>query len=443
MQASTVTPAVSSSGAVQASSKDKSQRPTGGAGVQRSGEGHAPSRQTLRGMGFEEGQAALAPVQAKNDGGGGAAAAAAATKKFGNSDPGARIGALHPAMQAKVRGLITLCHTRGLDVWVCQGLRTFAEQNELYKQGRTKKGPVVTYARGGQSYHNYGLAVDLCFHGKSPFGEEHDWAGLVQAVKDSGLESGIGWGDRPHAQIADIKLSQLQAWHGKGGIANVWNHVSDLLGGPKTDAGGEDQDEGAGEKTKPPVGGGGGGGTYTVKRGDTLIRIAERQLGDGDKWRQIAELNGVKDARDLQVGQILKMPKSAKPSGGKDDGSADLDAGFRETTHVVRPGETLTLIARTYYGMSSLWTEIAMANQIKDPTTVRVGQKLIIPVPGKAPKPAPNAIPITHVIAAGDTLEKIAQRYLGNRNRWKEIADANHISDTRTLKPGTKIIIPA
>lgn len=437
MQASTVAPAVSSAGAAQASSKDKAQR--GVAAVQRSGEGHAPSRQSLRGMGFDEGSAALAPVQAKKAAGGDATQAA--PKTFGNSDPGGRIAALHPAMQAKVNGLIALCHARDLDVWVCQGLRTFAEQNELYKQGRTKKGPVVTYARGGQSYHNYGLAVDLCFHGKSPFSEEHDWAGLVQAVKDSGLESGEGWGDRPHAQISDITIAQLQTWHGKGGIANVWNHVSDLLGGPKTDVGGEDKDDGGGEKTKPPVGG--GGGTYTVKRGDTLIRIAERQLGDGDKWKQIAELNGVKDARDLQVGQILKMPKTTKPTSGKDDGGGDLDAGFRETTHVVRPGETLTLIARTHYGMASLWTEIAMANQIKDPTTVRVGQKLIIPVPGKAPKAAPNAIPITHVITAGDTLFHIAERYLGDRNRWKEIADANHIADPKALKPGTKLVIPA
>lgn len=42
-------------------------------------------------------------------------------------------------------------------------LRTFKEQEELYAQGRTRAGNVVTYARGGQSYHNYGLAVDIVF----------------------------------------------------------------------------------------------------------------------------------------------------------------------------------------------------------------------------------------------------------------------------------------
>ena len=40
-------------------------------------------------------------------------------------------------------------------------LRTFEEQNELYKQGRTKPGKKVTWVKGGYSYHNYGLAVDI------------------------------------------------------------------------------------------------------------------------------------------------------------------------------------------------------------------------------------------------------------------------------------------
>ncbi len=40
-------------------------------------------------------------------------------------------------------------------------LRTFAEQNVLYAQGRTSPGAVVTNAQGGESYHNYGLAIDV------------------------------------------------------------------------------------------------------------------------------------------------------------------------------------------------------------------------------------------------------------------------------------------
>ena len=48
-------------------------------------------------------------------------------------------------------------------------LRTFEEQNKLYEQGRSrlfdvngKRLGVVTWAKAGTSYHNYGLAFDYC-----------------------------------------------------------------------------------------------------------------------------------------------------------------------------------------------------------------------------------------------------------------------------------------
>lgn len=40
-------------------------------------------------------------------------------------------------------------------------LRSYEEQNELYKQGRSKPGRKVTWVKGGYSYHNHGLAVDI------------------------------------------------------------------------------------------------------------------------------------------------------------------------------------------------------------------------------------------------------------------------------------------
>lgn len=48
-----------------------------------------------------------------------------------------------------------------LAVRIVQGLRTIEEQNALYAQGRTKPGAKVTNAKGGKSYHNYGLAIDF------------------------------------------------------------------------------------------------------------------------------------------------------------------------------------------------------------------------------------------------------------------------------------------
>lgn len=44
---------------------------------------------------------------------------------------------------------------------VLSGLRSYSQQAALYAQGRTRLGKIVTKARPGSSWHNYGLAIDL------------------------------------------------------------------------------------------------------------------------------------------------------------------------------------------------------------------------------------------------------------------------------------------
>jgi peptidoglycan L-alanyl-D-glutamate endopeptidase CwlK len=91
-------------------------------------------------------------------------------------------------------------------------LRTFAEQNELFAQGRTKPGVVVTRAKGGQSWHNYGLAVDIVllvggkasWDIKTDFDKDgrSDWMEVVDIFKRYGWEWGGDWKffDAPHFQ---------------------------------------------------------------------------------------------------------------------------------------------------------------------------------------------------------------------------------------------------
>lgn len=103
-------------------------------------------------------------------------------------------------------------------------LRSFKEQTELYAQGRTKPGKIVTNAKAGYSYHNYGLAVDICLiiDGKSAVWDTKtdfdidgiaDWMEIVRIFKAHGWEWGGDWKrfpDLPHFQktfgfsIADL-----------------------------------------------------------------------------------------------------------------------------------------------------------------------------------------------------------------------------------------------
>lgn len=55
--------------------------------------------------------------------------------------------------------------------------------------------------------------------------------------------------------------------------------------------------------------------TYTVKSGDSLTKIAIKIFGDANKWREIADLNGIADPSKIKIGQVLNlMPKAATPA---------------------------------------------------------------------------------------------------------------------------------
>ena len=73
-----------------------------------------------------------------------------------------KINSLHPLIRNCVWNLIN-CVKQELDIdlVVTYGFRSISEQDTIYQKGRDLIGDIVTYAKGGQSYHNYGLAFDV------------------------------------------------------------------------------------------------------------------------------------------------------------------------------------------------------------------------------------------------------------------------------------------
>ena len=127
------------------------------------------------------------------------------------------IATLHEKLQPLAEALLEAAAREGITVKVIGGTRTHAEQNELYAQGRTRPGKVVTKARGGESIHNFGLAFDVGVFskdGKAYIPESADYRRLGKLGKELGLIWGGDWRfvDEPHFEYDHNRsLSELAA----------------------------------------------------------------------------------------------------------------------------------------------------------------------------------------------------------------------------------------
>ena len=185
-----------------------------------------------------------------------------------------------------------------------------------------------------------------------------------------------------------------------------------------------------------PVVAGPGEKTYTVKKGDSLYSIAQKELGSAAKWKEIQKLNSDVSSSDLKIGQTLKLPVDATaPVIGAPTASGK--------THSVAKGETLGDISAKYFKTSKNWKKIQEANPGVSPENLKVGQKLIIPDTEAAVGTATSDTASgEYVVKAGDTFSIIAQKELGSKNKWKEIQEANPGIDSRNLRTGQKLKIP-
>ncbi|MBX3385462.1 MAG: LysM peptidoglycan-binding domain-containing protein [Phycisphaeraceae bacterium] len=139
--------------------------------------------------------------------------------------------------------------------------------------------------------------------------------------------------------------------------------------------------------------------TYTIRDGDSLYAIARRELGDGNKWTTLRDLNRSlvgEEGERLKAGMKITLPSAVLPdardgSSRASVGSASAPAGAARPatvaantggTYTIQKGDVLSVIAQKTLGSARRWPEIVAANKsvIDDPDTLPVGTVIRIPV---------------------------------------------------------------
>jgi len=131
---------------------------------------------------------------------------------------------LHPKIQPFLEEAISQCSSNGYAITLTETYRTPERQDFLYAQGRTTAGDIVTNARGMESMHNYGLAVDIMVNKNFLVKDE---VGCI--FENLGFEWGAKWKsiqDFPHFQMTfNLKLSDLKKIHSESGLSGVWSSI--------------------------------------------------------------------------------------------------------------------------------------------------------------------------------------------------------------------------
>ncbi|MCI7708270.1 MAG: LysM peptidoglycan-binding domain-containing protein [Sutterella parvirubra] len=180
--------------------------------------------------------------------------------------------------------------------------------------------------------------------------------------------------------------------------------------------------------------------TYKLQQGETLAAVAER-AGMSESF--LREVNGIPKGRQVLPNSTLLILSDAGDDISADDADARLrlspQTTWRRVTYRVRPGDTLSTIARRWHiTMKSIVT----ANRLRS-DRLRAGQRLILTVPNVERAPIQQASRSTgshkiHAVSSGETLSSIARRYGVSVSALRT---TNRISGN-VIRPGQRLRIP-
>jgi len=187
--------------------------------------------------------------------------------------------------------------------------------------------------------------------------------------------------------------------------------------------------------------------SHRVRRGETLNSIASHygiRVSDLRNWNNISYRHKIKRGQLLAIyvqrgDKTTKNPAIAEKT-KTTESAADAPSG-KPRIHSVRPGETMTSIARNY---GTTVDQITAWNDGMDPASLQAGQKLKLYAPNKTSakgdtdKASKKSKHTVYRVRSGDTLSSIADEYGVTVTSLKK---ANHLRKNK-IPVGKKLIIP-
>jgi len=176
--------------------------------------------------------------------------------------------------------------------------------------------------------------------------------------------------------------------------------------------------------------------TITIKKGDTLARLAQEYYGSSKEFKRIIQENKSIESHKthLKIGQKIVLPSINK--------SYEKQKVSTEKTRIIeiKKGDTLVSLAQKFYGNSMKFQRIIHANKnIKSSKSrLKLGQKVIVPYLPKSERRR------FVTVRKGYSLAYISKKFYGNINEIDRIVKANsNIKNKKsTLRIGQKVYVP-
>ncbi|TCO69831.1 CotH kinase family protein [Marinisporobacter balticus] len=172
---------------------------------------------------------------------------------------------------------------------------------------------------------------------------------------------------------------------------------------------------------------------YGIKQLDTdnISEVSESEL----------ELEGTKDTEETknEVSQTIPKEEINKNENVVEN---NIKPKIIYMRYKVRPGDTLFLISRKFYGYNGMVEAIRRLNNIKDVSNLRVGTRLKLPNTSRGPIKQKIEVPLTYKLKPGETLFSVSMKFYGTQEKIEEIKKLNNIDDINNIFVGTLLKLP-